>query len=145
MIEIRDSIVIDAPAGCVWDATIAVEEWPLWSPTVRKSERLDSGPFRLGSEARILQPMQPESVWVVTAFEAGRFFRWETRRRGLRMVGSHHVQEAKGGTLSSLGLLAQGPVAALLGPVLRIAVQSALRRENRALKLHCETLSGPIS
>lgn len=142
MLEVIDSIVIGAPIQCVWNVTIAVENWPLWCPTVRELQRLDSGPFELGSRARIRQPMQPESVWTVTAFESGRCFHWETRRRGLRMIGSHQVQQTADGTLNHLGLLAEGPLATLLGPIFRIVVRSALRQENEALKMHCERHCG---
>ena len=122
----------------MWDATIAIEEWPLWSPTIRGLQRLDTGAFGLGSQARILQPMQPASIWTVIAFDPGCSFSWETRRRGLYMLGSHRVEDKEGGTRSLLALRAEGALASLFAPLLRAAIRSALRQENEAVKALCE-------
>jgi Polyketide cyclase / dehydrase and lipid transport len=59
-------IGIDCAADKVWQATIDVENWPIWTPTVTAAVRLDDGPFGPGSEARLTQPGQAETVWRVT-------------------------------------------------------------------------------
>jgi len=56
-------------------------------PTVQRVERLDAGPLRVASSARIKQPAQTPAVWTVTRLEPTREFTWETRRLGLRMTG----------------------------------------------------------
>ena len=136
--RVEDSIHIAAPPEVVWAVTEEVERWPEWTPTVTSVRREDSGPFGLGSAAWIKQPLQPESRWVVTDFARGVRFAWETRRPGLRMVGSHTLVPEGAGTRNVLGVEAEGAFAALLWPILRLAMRRALSDENRGLRARCE-------
>jgi uncharacterized membrane protein len=136
--KLADSIQIDASPERVWSVTQEVERWPEWTPTVTSVKRLDPGPFGLGSTARLRQPAQPAAEWVVTEFEAGRGFAWETSRRGLHMKARHEVTADGAGTRNVLSVEATGIVATLLGPLLRIAIARALSAENRGLKSRCE-------
>jgi uncharacterized membrane protein len=58
-LRVSDTIRIDARADVVWAVTVDVERWPEWSPTVTSVTRLDDGPLRRGSVARLEQPLQP--------------------------------------------------------------------------------------
>lgn len=138
---VEDGVRIEAPPDVVWAVTVDVERWPAWTPTVTALARLDGGPFGLGSAARIKQPAQPEAVWTVTEYIDGARFAWETRRRGLRMTGTHEVSAEGAGTRSVLRVEAEGAVAVLLWPVLRLAMRRALLAENRGLKGRCEALA----
>lgn len=135
---ITDSITIRASVQEVWHVTQDVERWPEWTPTVTSVRLISDPPPGLGSVALIKQPMQPESRWVVTDFEPGRRFAWETRRPGLRMVGSHDLTAEGGGTRNVLRVEASGWLAVLLSPVLRVAIGKALTDENLGLKARCE-------
>ena len=135
---ITDSIQIDAPVQTVWQVTQDVERWPEWTPTVTSVRLAGDRPIGLGSVALIKQPMQPLSRWVVTEFIAGQRFAWETRRTGMRMVGSHELAAAGGGTRTVLRIDADGWLAVLLWPVIRGAMRKALVEENRGLKVRCE-------
>lgn len=139
--RIIDTTHIEAAPEVVWAVTQDVERWPEWTPTVTSVNRLDRGPFGLGSVARIKQPMQPEAEWNVTEFEPGRRFAWETRRLGLHMTGSHDVSPNGLGTTNVLGVEAKGALAVLLWPVLRLAIRRALADENRGLKANCEQIA----
>jgi uncharacterized membrane protein len=88
---IDDVITIDAPSDVVWAVTEDVERWPEWTPTITSVTLVGNGPFGLGSMARLKQPAQPESEWVVTEFASGQRFSWETRRNGLHMIGTHEL------------------------------------------------------
>jgi carbon monoxide dehydrogenase subunit G len=135
---ITDSIHIAAPPGVVWDVTVDVERWSEWTPTVSSVTVLGEAPIRMGSVARIRQPGQPEADWVVTEFVREQRFTWETRRRGLRIIGSHALHSEGVHTRNELRIDASGPLAVLLWPVLRFALRRALRDENRGLKERCE-------
>lgn len=89
---VTDTIQIDAAPDVVWDVTVDVERWPAWTPTVTAVRLIGARELGAGSVARIRQPMQPQSEWVVTAFDPGRRFVWETRRIGLRMAASHDLE-----------------------------------------------------
>lgn len=136
--RVEQSIRIEASPEVVWEVTRDVERWPEWTPTVTSVRRIDRGTFGPGSRARIKQPLQPESEWVVTEFEPGRRFAWETRRTGLSMTGTHEIIPEGSGTRSVLRVDAAGVLARLLWPVLRPAVRRALFDENRGLKRRCE-------
>ncbi|GAA2371790.1 hypothetical protein Cme02nite_63690 [Catellatospora methionotrophica] len=130
----EDALVIDAPPETVWALTADVEQWPATTPTMTSVVRLDEGPLRVGSQARIKQPGQGEAVWTVTALDEGRGFTWESTRMGLTVIGSHLLEPVGAGCRNTLGIELRGRGAglfwALLGPLLRRAV----RTENRGFR-----------
>src|SRR5688572_8177436 len=99
---VTNTIHITASPETVWDVTIDVEQWPQWTPTVTSVELLTDKPLRLGSIARIKQPMQKTADWVVTDFISRRLFAWETRRAGLQMKGIHEMAADVAGTVNTL-------------------------------------------
>jgi len=131
---------IDAPPSLVWNVTIDVERWSEWSPTVLSVKRVDEGPFGIGSSALIRQPGLPETAWIVSEFTRGERFTWQTRVRGMRMIGTHELTPVGGGTASVLRLEVHGLAAALLWPLIRIAAHKSLEQENLGLKARCEGL-----
>lgn len=135
---VEDIINIEAPPDEVWAIITNVEQWPGWTPTVTSVIRLDEGPFRLGSTAKIKQPSQPMSEWTVTEFVSGERFVWETRRLGLKMRGSHEVKMEGKGTIHTNRLEAVGIIAKLLVPILRSTIPRVLSEENQRLKAKCE-------
>ncbi|GAA3835559.1 SRPBCC family protein [Nocardioides panacisoli] len=104
---------IDAPAELVWDALFDVARWPAWTPTVSSVERLDDGPLRLGSRARIRQPRLRPAVWEVTELVAGRSFTWVAKGPGVATIGSHRVEPTATGAAVTLGIEQTGPMGAL--------------------------------
>jgi hypothetical protein len=125
-----DTARIQATPELVWQLTTDLAGWPAITPTVRRVDRLDDGPLRVGSCARVRQPGQLPAVWTVTELDPGRRFVWQTRRPGLVMVATHQLEPDGDGCRNTLlldaaGLLAR-PVGLLLGPLLR----NALRVEN---------------
>lgn len=137
--KIESSIHIDAPLEVVWAVTEDIERWPEWTPTVESVERVGQRPFGLGSEVLIKQPAQPESVWSVIDYVPRERFSWETRRTGLRMIGTHELTRAGSGTTNRLQLEVSGFVGILLWSILYPATRWALAQENQALKRRCET------
>lgn len=132
--RVEHSIDIEAPPEVVWSVTADIEGWPEWTPTVKSVSCVSAAPFGLGSIARIKQPAQPEAEWVVTDFENGRRFVWESRRRGLHFVGTHEISQNSKGAKNLLRAEAKGILAFLLWPVLTLTLQRALSVENQGLK-----------
>ena len=120
------SVSIDAPADVVRALTTDVAGWPRLSPTMQSVQRLDEGPLRVGSSARIKQPGQRVAVWTVTRLEPGREFSWHTVRRGRTTTGTHRVTPEGAGCRNTLEIEMDGPLAPVLGLVMRYA----LRTEN---------------
>jgi uncharacterized membrane protein len=90
--DIQRTIDITAPQDKVWAVMSDVERWPEWTASVASVERLNDGPFGVGSKARIRQPRLPAVVWTVTAFETGRCFEWQNVGPGVRTVAGHRVR-----------------------------------------------------
>jgi uncharacterized membrane protein len=136
--RLEDRLEIAAPAAVVWDLTVDVERWPESTPTITSVERLDDGPFGLGSKARIKQPAQRPAVWTVTSFEPGRHFAWATKTLGLHLEGGHHI-EADGDTCTNtLTLDVSGPMASTLGRLLAGQFRKAIATENQGFKRTAE-------
>jgi uncharacterized membrane protein len=137
-VRVENEIHIEAPPDVVWAVTEDVERWPEWTPTIDSVRRVDSGPFEVGSSARLRQPGMPEAVWIVTELVRGERFTWETHRRGLRMRATHELSAVEGGTRCLLRLELAGPLGWLLAPIARRSVRRALEQENGGLKRRCE-------
>ena len=129
---------IKAPVERVWDLTMDVESWPSITPTMSRIERLDQAPLRIGSDVRIKQPGQRQRVWTVSALDPQRRFAWSTRAMGMTMTGSHLLDPSHDGTRNTLTIDLDGPLAPLLGPLLRRPIRRALASENEGFKAAAE-------
>jgi hypothetical protein len=136
--KLSHEIEIRAPATLVWEATCSVELWPQWTPTVSSVTCRSSGPIQVGSCVRIKQPLRPAADWVVTEFEPERWFAWEHRRAGWRMVAGHELTAAGESTINKLTIEISGIRALLFWPLLWPALRWSLRRENEGLRRYCE-------
>ena len=137
--DIEQVIDIAAPRDHVWAVMSDVERWSEWTASVSSIERLDQGPFRVGSRTRNRQPRLPPAVWTVTALEPGRSFEWQNTAPGIRSVASHRV-EAVGEHASRVTLSISW--SGRLAPVFRRLFGKLSRRyvemEAQGLKRHCE-------
>lgn len=118
------AVDIEAPAERVWAIMADVERWPEWTPSVSRIERLDPGPLRVGSRARVCQPKLPPAVWEVVELVEGREFSWVTRSPGVRVLGSHLVEARGAGSRATLALRFSG----LLGPLVARLTRGLTRR-----------------
>lgn len=53
MIRIADEIVVNRPRTAIYEHLARIESLPDWLPPVQSAERLDDGPLRVGSRARL--------------------------------------------------------------------------------------------
>jgi uncharacterized membrane protein len=134
----ENTIDIDAPVDRVWALTFNVESWPAITPTVTTVERLDNGPLRPASTARVKQPGQRARVWTVTAVEPDRRFDWQTRLVGTVMTGRHTLTANGTGTTNTLELDMTGPASGLLGRLVGRQIAKALATENAGFKRAAE-------
>ena len=113
--EYRVTATAGAPPAEVYRLFIDVERWPELTQSMRSVRRLDGGPIRVGSEAKVSQPRLPSARWRVTELEPDRRFTWETtRRRG------HHRRRPSGGagragSRITLTLSMRGPLSGVMG------------------------------
>jgi uncharacterized membrane protein len=156
----ESTLFIAAPADEVWRLTIDITNWPSFTPTMQRVERLDQGPVRVGSTARVKQPGQMPAVWTVTRLEPGREFTWQTKRMGTTMTGSHIVESSDvagrvivesgdvagrdfvgavgNGCRNTLSIDVSGPLAGLFGLAFGGLFRKALETENAGFKAKAE-------
>ncbi len=129
------SIVVDipAPADRVWAVMADVERWPEWTPTVTRLQRLDRGPFAVGSRIRIRQPKLPAAVWEVSELQKGRSFTWVSGRPGIRVTAEHGVEPTARGTRATLSVRFSGVLAPLVARLTGKLTQRYLALEAKAL------------
>lgn len=141
--EFSRGIDVHAPPDRVWSAIVDVERWHEWTPSISSIERLDDGPLKIGSSARVRQPKLRPAVWQVIELEEGRGFTWETKSSGVRSVGGHWIQPAAGGCRVVLSLRLCG----LLAPIVSLAARGLIERylslEADGLKQRSEAQGGP--
>ena len=133
--KVTNTVYIEVPTEFVWFATADVESWPNWSPNFQSVQLIDSGELRVGNKARIKQQGLPSTDWRVNDYQEGEHFSWNTTVLGLRVRATHIVSEIEGGTRSQLDLSLSGVFSAMIWPILKPLLTTALRRENNALRL----------
>jgi len=137
--DVTERIDVAAPPADVWAVMFDVERWREWTPTITSIERLDGGPFRVGSRARVRQPRLPTAVWTVISLVPGRFFDWHNVSPGLRSVAGHRAEvNAAGGTTVTLTFAWSGWLAWLIRLVYGRLTRRYVRTEAESLKRWCE-------
>ena len=96
------SVDISAARERVWQVITDVETWPQWTRSMTTVKRLDDGPLRFGSRARIKQPGLPSLVWQVTGITEGVEFTWVTRTPGVDATATHRLEETPAGVRLTL-------------------------------------------
>jgi uncharacterized protein YndB with AHSA1/START domain len=137
--EQSTTIDIDAPPERVWEVLSDVEAWSEWTPTVTSVRRLDEGPLRTGSRAKIQQPRIPENEYVVTELEPGRSFTWVATGPGVLTTGRHDASPLPGGgTRVRLSVEQGGWLGSVMGRFYRGLTDRYLANEANGLKARCE-------
>jgi uncharacterized membrane protein len=138
---------IDVAPSDVWAVLADVERWPDWCPTMTSVQRLDDGPFGVGSAAEIRQPKLPRAIWRVTEFEPGRRFQWTTTSLGVTTSGDHRIDPLPGGRARiTLTIEVTGALAALLTVVVWPMTRRYVTLEASSLKRRCEARrAGPTT
>jgi len=131
------TVEIRASPQIVWDVLLDIERWPEWTPSVTSIQRLDEGPFRVGSLARICQPKLPPADWQVTELERWNFT-WVTGRPGVRVTARHHIEPQPAGSRATLSLEFAGLPGKLVGRLMRRLNERYLRLEAEGLKSRSE-------
>jgi hypothetical protein len=138
--RIEHHLDIEATPEVVFGLTVDIERLPQLTPTVTTVNRLDHGPLRVGSQARLKQPAQRPAVWTVDALEPDQRFVWSTTTSGMRMVATHVVEPTAKGSRNSLYLDLSGIAATVLGPFLRRKIARVLATENEGFRREANRL-----
>jgi uncharacterized protein YndB with AHSA1/START domain len=133
------TVYIDAPPEKVFAVLCDVERWPEWTPTMTSVQRLDSGPFTIGSSARVRQPKLRPNVWRVTELQDGRNFTWTTHSPGLRMTAGHLVKPEGSGSRVELSFEVSGWIAPMVSRLYGSLIERYIATESQGLKKRSES------
>ena len=138
--RVDHSLEISAPIETVWALTEDVERWPELTPTTMTSvERLDTGPIRAGSTARIKQPGQRSTVWTVSNANAPTSFSWWTKVGPVTMTAIHTLEPTATGCRNTLVVETRGFGSGLLGLVTARKIRETIETENLCFKRAAES------
>ncbi|HEY2783204.1 MAG TPA: SRPBCC family protein [Steroidobacteraceae bacterium] len=132
------TVDIDAPPQKVFAVLCDVERWPEWTPTMSRVQRLDEGPFSVGSRAEVRQPKLRPAVWQVTQLEENRDFTWTTRSAGLRMKAGHLIEPSGNGSRVALSFEMSGLIAPLVARLYGSLIEEYVATESQGLKKRSE-------
>lgn len=138
MRRFETTIEIDAPPARVWAIISDVERWHEWTPSITRIERLDRGPMRVGSKARVKQPKLAASTYEITIWEPNRGFDWVTRSGGVTGVGKHWIEPVDGGSRVTLGVEFSGALAGVIGWLFGALTTRYINLEAQGLKQRAE-------
>jgi uncharacterized membrane protein len=139
MKTINVMVNIDAPAHRVFQTLCDVEKWPEWTPTMQSVQRMDRGPFGVGSQARVVQPKLRPAVWQVSAMDPDANFTWVSKAPGLRIEAGHAVETAGAGCRASLTFAMSGALSSIAGMMYGRLIAEYVNAEAQALKKRCES------
>ena len=140
--EQSTTVDIAAPPDRVWEVLTDVEHWSDWTASVRWVRRLEDGPLRTGSAAKISQPKVPTVDWVVTELEPGTSFTWVMRGPAILTKARHVVEPLPGGgSRVTLSIEPHGWLGELFGRAYRATTDRYLAMEAAGLKTRSEEAS----
>jgi uncharacterized membrane protein len=132
------SVDIDAAPDAVLAVMSDVEHWPEWTASVTSITRLDSGPFAIGSRARIRQPKLLPALWTVSAIEPARGFTWISKGPGILVTAHHSIEPRSGGSHVTLSIRYDGLLAKPVAWMTKDINERYLAMEAGGLKARCE-------
>jgi uncharacterized membrane protein len=135
----ENTVLIEAPTQVVWRLTVDVANWPSFTPTMQRVERLDDGPVHVGSTVRVKQPGQTPAVWTVTRVDPGQQFTWQTSRMGVTMTASHILEPFEDKCRNTVALDLTGPMSRPFAMIFGGMMRTALDTENAGFKATAES------
>ncbi|HEY2794275.1 MAG TPA: SRPBCC family protein [Micromonosporaceae bacterium] len=136
-----ETTTIDINAGLdrVWTELIDITAWPKWSASMTSVNRLDDGPLREGSRARVKQPRMPSMTWTVTELADQSSFVWAAKTPGVVTLGTHRITaNPDGSTHLVLGVEHSGQMSGLIGRMTGARTRRYMALEAAALKAASE-------
>jgi uncharacterized protein YndB with AHSA1/START domain len=130
---------VHAPAERVWNLLTDVEGWPAWTESMRQIQRLDDGPFTVGSRSRVEQPTGRPMQWTVTELEPLHNFTWIAGQPGMSFAAAHRIEDQGSQVLTTLEFVVSGPLAWLGALIAGSRIRRYLEMESSGLKRAAES------
>jgi hypothetical protein len=137
--DIRSDLLIHSTPARVWALTVDVERWPDLAPTMTSVTRLDAGPLRVGSTARVVQPFQRPTVWTVTHLEPMAYFEWFAKVGTITMTARHRLVPEAAGVRNELEVEFSGLGSRLARRLIGSKIREAITIENEGFRRAAES------
>jgi ribosome-associated toxin RatA of RatAB toxin-antitoxin module len=133
------SITINASQESVWKVLSDVSRWNDWTPTVTKTEVLDTSELKLGNRYKVFQPKLQPAEWTVTVLTPPSSFIWESKMPGMHMIAEHHVNAiSTNQTEATLIFAFQGFFGEIIGRMYGKLTEEYIQTEAQSLKKRVE-------
>ena len=138
--RVEANVTVEAPAARLWEVLVDVESWPRWLSTMTSVQRLDDGPLKVGSSARVVQPKMRPMVWTVTELAPERSFTWVADAPGVKVTGEHTITRLDDDRAElELAATTAGPLAFLVDLFAGRRTRDYVAREAAGTKAAAET------
>jgi carbon monoxide dehydrogenase subunit G len=113
----ESSIEINAPAGRIWALMGKLEEWPQWTPSIKKIERVSKGSLAVGSQVSVTAKISGLTVTLlmtITEFVPERNVVMQGKVLGTKLTRFYTLEPVNGKTKLSIGGEVSGALAQLV-------------------------------
>jgi len=113
----ESSIDINAPATKVWVLIDKLEEWPQWTRSINKIEKLSKGPLAVGSQLSVTAKVSGLTVkllMTITEFVPERIVVMQGRALGTNLTRFYNLEPVNGKTRVTIGGDVSGALAWLV-------------------------------
>jgi hypothetical protein len=121
---VRKQILVNAPAGKIWNLLTDVNQWKFWQPEVK--DPVLEGPFEKGSIIRYKALMVSCALTVLEAVPT-RHLAWTGESAGKTLLTIWNLEEVPGGILVKADSTFDGRIAWLEKFILRFMTERVLR------------------
>ena len=133
------SVEINAPVEKVWALVDRLEEWPQWTASIKKIERVSGGPLTVGSQLSVTAKVSRLTVnllMTITEFVPERSVIMRGRALGTNLIRFYFFEPVNGKTKVTIG----GEVSGLLAWLARRGGQAVSDEIAQAAKKRIESL-----
>jgi len=135
---INKNIIINARPEQIFRVLADVENWNLWTSSVKRITIINDIKFNKGTKVKVVQPKLLPAVWEITEIEKNKCFTWVTKYIGLKMTGKHIIETKNNVTNVELVMIYEGVLAKLFYRLTSSLTSQYLTMEIKGLKKECE-------
>jgi len=132
------SVEINAPVGKVWSLVDRLEEWPQWMPSIKKIEKVSSGPLSVGSQLSVTAKVSRLTVnllMTITEFAPERSVVMQGKALGTNLIRFYTFEPVNDKAKVTIG----GEVSGLLARLARRGGQAVSEEIAQAAKKRIES------
>jgi len=133
------SVEVNAPVEKVWSLVDKLEEWPQWTPSIKKIERVSEGPLTVGSQLSVTAKVSRLTVnllMTIAEFVPQRSVVMQGKALGTNLTRFYFLEPTNGKTKITIG----GEVSGLLAWLARRGGQAVSDEIAQAAKKRIESL-----